>query len=136
MIWAGVFILLLDLVLQYYFRFENIGFANRGVSFGLGPEFGIIISLFAFGSLFVWFVYEFTKLNKIRLFIFLILLGGLGNIVSRVFWGSVWDYICLPLLPFCFNISDVLISIGVVSYILGSNGNRSTLRGQRNSGNQ
>ena len=65
----------------------------------------------------------------------LIALGGIGNILSRLVWGGVWDYICFPFLPFCFNLSDVLISLGVVSYILGVNGNRSTLRGQRDTGN-
>lgn len=136
MIWGGFLILLLDLVLQIIFRSENIGYANRGVSFGLGPEIGTIISYLAFGGFLGWVIYEFIKLKKIRAYLFLISLGGLGNIVGRVIWGSVWDYICVPHIPFCFNLSDVLISIGVVSYILGSNGNRSTLRGQRDTGNQ
>jgi len=133
---GGFLVLLMDLILQYFFRIENIGYANRGVSFGFGPEVGSIISFIAFGGLLIWFVFELIKFKKIRSYIFLILLGGLGNIAGRVFWGSVWDYVCVPYVPFCFNFSDVLISIGVVSYILGGNGNRSTLRGQRDTGNQ
>lgn len=136
MIIGGVLVLLLDLVLQTEFRSQNFGMANRGVSFGLAPEIGLIVSFIAYGLFIGWFVFDFVKNKKTRLFLFLIALGGLGNIVCRVIWGSVWDYICISFIPFCFNLSDVLISLGVVSYILGVNGNRSTLRGQRDTGNK
>jgi lipoprotein signal peptidase len=131
----GVIFLGLDLVLQIIFRGARYGVENRGVSFGLAPEVGFVISLLAFSFLIGWYFYEKAK-GKRFLYLSLLALGGVGNIVCRLVWGSVWDYICLPFLSFCFNLSDVLISLGVVSYILGVNGNRSTLRGQRDTGNQ
>jgi len=135
-IFAGGLVLVLDLVLQTVFRLKNMGMENRGVSFGMAPEMGLIISIVAFGLFIGWYLYERIKLKKKSTFLLVIALGGLGNVICRLIWGSVWDYICIPVLPFCFNLSDVLISLGVVSYILGVNGNRSTLRGQRDTGNK
>lgn len=136
MTFVWVFILIVDLVLQTRFRFINFGLENRGVSLGMGQEIGTIISITAFGLFIGWLIYKIFKKEKVRPFLFLISLGGLGNIICRLVWGSVWDYICLPFMPFCFNLSDVLISLGVVSYILGGDGNRSSLRRQRNADNK
>jgi lipoprotein signal peptidase len=130
----GFLILGLDLFLQMFFRDKNFGLENRGVSFGLAPEMGKIIALVAFGFFVGWYLYERIVLKRNRWPLYLMALGGVSNIVSRLVWGSVWDYICLPFLPFCFNLADVLISMGVVSYILGVNGNRNSLRGQRDTG--
>jgi lipoprotein signal peptidase len=136
MIWGGVFILFLDLFLQIVFRLNNFGIANRGLTLGIGSEIGLIISVVSLGLFFSWMIYEFLRFHRNSTYLLLIGLGGLGNVICRVIWGNVWDYVCIPFLPFCFNLSDVLISLGVVSYILGVNGNRSTLRGQRDTGNQ
>lgn len=118
------------MILQSVFRMINFGLENRGVSFGLGQEIGKTISIFVFAVFIFWFGYEIYIKKRYLLSLYLIALGGAGNIVCRFIWGSVWDYVCFPILPFCFNLSDVLISLGVVSYILGVNGNRRTLRGQ------
>lgn len=129
-------VLFLDLLLQTIFRYSNFGLANRGVSLGLGQGWGNIFSITAFGIVCIYlFRFRLIGRNGRRCFI-LLFLGGIGNMVSRLIWGSVWDYICLSFLPFCFNLSDVLISFGVVSYILGVNGNRSALRRRRNVGNK
>jgi lipoprotein signal peptidase len=126
----AIIIVFVDLVLQSHFRSLNFGLENRGVSFGFGQEWGSTISFFTYGAIIIWYVYEKRWLRADRWFLFLLALGGAGNLVSRVVWGSVWDYLTLPFLPFSFNLADVLISLGVVSYILGGNGNRSNLRGQ------
>jgi lipoprotein signal peptidase len=132
------FVLVLDLVLQTVFRFEKIGFENRGVSFGIGQSAGEYITLVTVILVFLGvYVYRFRlKDRRDKWALLLILLGGVGNLGCRLIWGSVWDYICLSFLPFCFNLSDILICTGVVSYILGVNGYRSTLRGQRDTGNK
>lgn len=120
----------LDIFLQYVFRSLNLGLANRGVSFGLGQGIGNVLSIVALGFICIYLYRPaYTGMT-------LILLGGVGNVLARLIWGSVWDYICLPFLPFCFNLSDVLISLGVVSYILMGNGNRDSLRRQRHAGNK
>lgn len=126
---ATVFVAILDFLLQTLFRSKNIGVPNRGVSFGLASELGIIISTVTYAFFVVWYFFIKRTRKNDNFFLFLIFLGGGVNVVCRLIWGSVWDYICFPFLPFCFNLSDVLISFGVLSYILGINGNRSSLRG-------
>lgn len=133
---AIVFVAILDFLLQTLFRSKNIGIPNRGVSFGLASGLGILISTVTYGFFVVWYLFIKWTRNKDYFFLFLLFLGGGVNIVCRLIWGSVWDYICFPFLPFCFNLSDVLISLGVVSYILGINGNRSSLRGREYADNK
>lgn len=118
MIWGAALILVLDIVLQTVFRSLNIGMANRGVFFGLGASFGSIFSISVYGLFFIWIIYEFVRFHRKSTHLLLIGIGGLGNIICRIIYGSVWDYICLPFLPFCFNLSDVLISLGVINYLL------------------
>lgn len=136
MIYLGVVTLILDVIFQNVFRSKNLGFENRGVSFGMAASWGDLLAILALVMFVVWLVVDVVKNKRVKPFLFLITLGGVGNFLERVVNGSVWDYICLPLLPFCFNLSDVLISLGVVSYILGVDGNRRSLRRQRHTDNQ
>lgn len=124
---AAAVAVIFDVIFQYYFRLKGIGVENYGVSFGVGKGTGTVISLLVVSILALWIVYEKVKRNRDHMALNLILIGGLGNLVCRLLWGSVWDYVCFSFMPFCFNLSDVLISIGVVSYILGDNGNRSSV---------
>lgn len=80
----------------------------------------------------IFFVWMFLVLKNDEEFDLLIL-GGLGNLVPRLLFGGVWDYI--PYYFFWGNLSDLIISVGVFSYILGVNGNRDTLRGRKDIGN-
>lgn len=131
-----IYVAILDIFLQAFLRSKNIGVPNRGVSFGLAPGIGLIISEVTYGIFIVWYLLIRWSKKRDYLYLLLLCLGGGVNIVCRLIWGSVWDYICIPFLPFCFNLSDVLISLGVVSYILGINGNRCSLRRQGNSDNK
>jgi lipoprotein signal peptidase len=126
-IWFGVFCLFLDLTLQVLGRVFLFGVVNEGFSFGLsfGGRNGLPILIYI---LFVsWSIFEIKKQPEIRSKTILIMTGATGNIVSRLIWGSVWDYLCVPLIPFCFNLSDMLISLGIVSYILGVNANTDSI---------
>ena len=118
-----------DLVFQIFFRKINVGLANRGVSFGFWQDMGNIISFIVFMIFIFWYLDNKIHKKKDPLYLFLLALGGCVNLISRLIWGNVWDYICLAFLPFCFNLSDLLISFGVVSYILSYSGNRNNLRG-------
>lgn len=88
-----------------------------GVTFGMfqGISFWIILVFWAY--LVIKRDERFEKL----------VWGGLGNLVPRVLFGGVWDYI--PYYFFWGNLSDLIITVGVFSYILGTNGDRDSLRG-------
>ena len=111
----------LDVFLQSYFRGRGMGMINQGVSFGLLSGFGTTIAVIVY-IVFVFAYFRF-KSGRDNLGLLLLIFGGLGNLLPRLIWGGVWDYLCLPILPFWFNLSDVMISLGVVSYILMGDGN-------------
>ncbi len=113
----------IDLFLQFYWRQEGRGVANSGISFGVFQGIGGWLLLMVWIMVVVWYGKRRDRSGAI----FLIVMGGAGNLIARLFLGGIWDYIYLPFLPFWFNLSDVLISWGVISYILGGNEDRDTI---------
>jgi signal peptidase II len=55
------------------------------------------------------------KYNSVS--ILLILIGGISNIIDRLAWGGVVDYIQIWFLPM-FNIPDLFISLGFLWYVI------------------
>ena len=93
---------------------------NRGAAFGSFQNmrwFFIILTLVVI----IFFTIAIIK-NKIKnrflLFaIILILSGGIGNLIDRIFLGYVVDYIQVSFFPPIFNFADACISIGAVLFI-------------------
>jgi len=110
------------MVFQYYFRSIGVGRENFGISFGMWQGVGVwMIGL----VLLVLCGYVLSLLKndkKIGRGLCFVLIGGLVNLMMRVWWGSVWDYISISFLPFVFNLSDVLITVGVVATFFKRNG--------------
>lgn len=76
------------------------------------------------------FSYEETKLNNLS---FGLLFGGIfGNLVDRVFYGYVRDFIDIKIFGYnfpVFNIADMAIVVGVLLLVI------STLKGELKDGN-
>jgi len=98
---------------------------NEGIAFGLFSSeskniYNFITVLIIIINLFI--IYILFKLNDIRKFFFLIVLGGsLGNLYDRLMYNAVPDFIDFhvgDLHWFIFNPADIFISIGVVCLIL------------------
>jgi len=98
---------------------------NRGVSFGLFradaemtrwilAAFSLAVSLFLIN----WA----RKIERPRLAISvgLILGGAIGNLIDRVRWGAVCDFIDASALhfPWVFNLADSAITIGVILLLI------------------
>ncbi|MFZ2187320.1 MAG: signal peptidase II [Candidatus Moraniibacteriota bacterium] len=49
----------------------------------------------------------------------LILSGGLGNLLERILFGCIIDYVALPFFP-VFNLADVLLTIGTIGILWGA----------------
>lgn len=120
----GLVVASVDVFLQIYFRSVGFGVPNYGISFGVLQGMGVWASLVILAAFLVWVLVKVYKKETIESGLILIAMGGLGNGLGRFLLGNVWDYISLPFLPFWFNLSDLLISLGVVSYILGGNADR------------
>ena len=89
---------------------------NTGVSFGLfkGANFVfIIISLLVLA----FFVYVKKKNSKHNLQFSLIFAGIIGNLIDRLLFGHVIDFIDFRIWPI-FNIADMSISFGIIWLVL------------------
>ena len=91
---------------------------NTGSSFGLFQGWNAIliwVSILFLGLLLYYHDSFRTKAEKI--FLTLLFMGVLGNLVDRVFLGSVTDIFDLGWFP-VFNVADSCLTIGVIGLIL------------------
>ncbi len=116
---ASLVLVIVDWYCQYYFRILDKGVSNTGISFGLGSSWGNawpVVILFALLILVAYFLLK--RGGKLSVFYLVLFIGGLGNLIPRILYGSVWDYINVPAVGLWINLSDILISTTLVSYIL------------------
>ena len=109
---GGVF----DLLLQWFFRHIGVGIVNNGVSFGAFSGVNLIF-LFVIWTGLWWLWMGRGKSRGEGLSIWLMIVGGGVNIISRLFFGGVWDYLKIPILGLWVNFSDIMITSGVILYI-------------------
>ena len=97
---------------------------NSGIGFGLlsfdqSQIYNLITALIVFINFII--VYLIIKLKDIRVFFFLIILGGsLGNLFDRIYYKAVPDFIDLHYNDFhwfIFNVADIFITVGVICLI-------------------
>lgn len=95
---------------------------NTGAAFGSFGKYTILLSVFTGIVLLCGFVY--LLLGKCKpMFVYisaiLILAGGAGNLIDRVFRGFVVDYIEPLFIEFAvFNFADMLICVGAAILII------------------
>ena len=120
--------------------FDLVHYRNRGAAFGMLVEwesllrtiFLFAVSLFAFGFLIYYFHRTPPAEKKILVCLSLIFGGAVGNLIDRVFRGSVIDFILLhwqdkisrfqffgksyaiELVWPAFNVADSAITVGVI----------------------
>lgn len=98
---------------------------NRGVSFGLFQADGmlgkVLLSLFALAVVIMMLVWLFRADNKVlALALGLIIGGAMGNLIDRVRFGKVVDFINFSDIHFIwvFNVADMAINVGVFLMLL------------------
>jgi signal peptidase II len=88
--------------------------ANSGAGFSILQNMNmllIIISIIALIAL----VYFYNHIPRFSLI--MIISGIVGNLIDRIFYGSVVDFINFKFWP-VFNVADALICIGVIYWIV------------------
>jgi len=115
-------------IIEHYLTIVHI--RNKGIAFGLLAGQGggtrtiflIITSLFAIAFIF----YLLSSLKDRQTYaivtLSLILGGALGNLIDRIRWGEVVDFIDVHWHNYhwpAFNCADSAISIGVVLLVIG-----------------
>lgn len=127
-----IFILIFISVLPEFFVsyfFKNIiNFSvNTGIAFGFlknMPLFVIILSIFAFIIIF-YIIFSFKLNFKTRIFLAIMTGGALANLIERIFFGGVYDWIKLPFFDVKLNIADIEIAVGsfcaFISFMVNDN---------------
>lgn len=120
-LWISIFILVgLDFVSKYFFYNLRIGeqlniitpALNTGISRSLPLPYIIIILVSLIGIGAIIRIYATKKIWW--LITGMLLAGTLGNLIDRLFYGGVRDFIDIQLFNFpIFNIADILLTIGV-----------------------
>lgn len=97
---------------------------NSGVAFGInsnGRVTNIIISIIVMAVVIRFMLNQKEMMNKFTsISLSLILAGGFGNLIDRIFRGTVIDFIDIsPIFNFpTFNIADILVVVGWISFAL------------------
>jgi signal peptidase II len=132
-------LLAIDLVVKYVLNTSNIESItliplfldfyltkNTGIALSLFSSSGSLTQIFLTITIFValmFLVYTFyTTKNKMqKIGLMLVLSGGFGNFLERLFFGSVTDYLHLRIGTnslFVFNLADFFITLGAIIIIL------------------
>lgn len=89
---------------------------NRGVAFGMFRDMRWLFVVLTSILLFIIIFYMFKKRPQGKLFYIcagMIIGGGVGNLIDRVFYGYVIDYLSISFFPPVCNFADYCITIGV-----------------------
>ncbi|MEO0881407.1 MAG: signal peptidase II [Pseudomonadota bacterium] len=95
---------------------------NRGMSFGALQSEGVmrwvlvVMTIVIAAGFAVWI---FRAVNALTVFaLCLVVAGAIGNVIDRVRFGAVVDFIdvtsWLPIFPWIFNVADSAITVGAI----------------------
>lgn len=95
---------------------------NTGAAFGSFKGRLTLLSMFTFVIIVIGLGYLLIKKHKVDVeyvCITLIISGGLGNLIDRVFRGYVVDYIEPLFIDFAiFNFADILVTCSCIAYAI------------------
>lgn len=116
----GIFLIFLDQLIKYFVNrfYPALIFHNYGIIFGwIQSELvGYVLLVFGF-LLLIYIIIQQKKQGIINyLAIILIVAGALANLIDRLRFGYVVDYIHFFNLN-VFNLADILIFLGIIFYM-------------------
>lgn len=103
------------------------GWARTGPSFVINRQYligqyifdPIVVTciILVFVLLLVWF--EKNLLSQNQLSLTLLIAGSVSNLIDRLYWGGVIDFVSLKIANFdlLFNLADIFISTGIILYV-------------------
>lgn len=110
-------IVCLDQLTKLWARGQGIVVINQGVSFGFGSKgsvwFFVLLTIFILAALFSLF----KEIWKKNFFVYGLLCGAaISNVIDRIWWGGVQDFLPLKLLRLQNNVADWVI-FGCMAWI-------------------
>ena len=110
-------------IIQGFFHFTYV--TNDGMAFGLSFPGGKQVLLFvtlALTGVIIWMLWkEKESHNLIRYGLSFILAGAIGNMIDRLLYGKVVDFLDIMIGDFhwyIFNVADSAVTAGMVLFIL------------------
>ena len=110
-------------IIQGFFHFTYV--TNDGMAFGLSFPGGKQVLLFvtlALTGVIIWMLWkEKESHNLIRYGLSFILAGAIGNMIDRVMYGKVVDFLDIMFGDFnwyIFNVADSAVTTGMILFIL------------------
>ena len=94
---------------------------NKGVAFGMFSDMRWIFVALTAIMLAIIIFYMFKKRPKGKFFYVcaaLIIGGGIGNLIDRIFYGYVIDYLSLSFFPPVCNFADYCITAGTIMLVI------------------
>jgi signal peptidase II len=94
---------------------------NKGVAFGMFSDMRWIFVALTSVLLAIIIFYMFKKRPKGKFFYVcaaLIIGGGIGNLIDRIFYGYVIDYLSLSFFPPVCNFADYCITAGTIMLVI------------------
>lgn len=109
------------LLIKGVLRFTSV--ENYGASFGIFQDKTVLLTIFSSISLIgfgVFGVISAKEQNKwYRTGLVLVIAGGLGNVLDRIIFGFVRDFVYFELIDFAvFNFADSALTIGTICLII------------------
>lgn len=103
-------------------------FENTGVAFSLlsGHRWIVTILQIVAMVLVAALLFKYKGSSKVwDISLSMILAGGIGNVIDRIFHGSVTDMISFSIFPPVFNVADIGVTVGcgllILDLLLGKN---------------
>lgn len=94
---------------------------NEGIAFGFNKDNiqNIFLSIFVI-IIMIKFIIKHDKHTNMLVIVCLsmIIAGGIGNLIDRIFRGAVFDFIKLGINFPVFNFADIFIFIGWIIYVI------------------
>jgi len=90
---------------------------NTGASFGMlkGMQWFFIVLTILVLPLIIWFFIKLKTNNAFYITTFsFIVAGAVGNLIDRIFFYKVRDFIFIKFFPAIFNFADICITVGVI----------------------
>ena len=108
-------------------NFFNITYVkNTGAAFSIFSNntiLVIVISIFIIGLL-IFYIYKNRSYNKLENVSYALILGGaIGNLIDRLVYGYVIDFLDFKILSYdapIFNLADTFIVIGVILFLVNT----------------
>lgn len=90
---------------------------NRGAALGLGSHWPLLVTVVGIVGTLVLFYLSLTA-KTLRTPLAVMAGGALGNVLSRILFGTVTDFIRIAGWPGIFNLADVAIRLGGVWLVI------------------